>query len=139
MDNVYKVFVYGTLKRGFPNFAKWMGDARFVGEAVTVERWPLYVAGRRRVPYLLDNSGEGFAVNGELFEVDAAGLARVDILESVGQPGGYFRRQIKVAASGQCLQAWVYLVSKVPEPVVEGPLACYALDGGYVGRGERGV
>ena len=57
------VFVYGTLKRGQPNHEKLTnlenGKATFVGEARTVEKWPLVVATKFNIPFLLDKQGLG--------------------------------------------------------------------------------
>eukprot|EP00757_Euglenozoa_sp_SAG-D1_P008854 gene8854-2929_t len=38
-------FVYGTLKRGLPNYPFWLDDldCEFVGEAKTVNTYPLFV------------------------------------------------------------------------------------------------
>ena len=46
----FLVFVYGTLKRGQPNH-HWLSTAengwqRFIGEAVTEEKFPLVIASR---------------------------------------------------------------------------------------------
>ena len=62
-QSLYRIFVYGTLKRGQPNhhvltnerngLAKWLGPARLVN------KHPLVVAGRYNMPVLLDKEGEG--------------------------------------------------------------------------------
>lgn len=81
------VFVFGTLKRGFPLHARGLGGAVFVGRARTVRGYPLVIAGPWFAPMMLDEPGRGHRVEGELFEVDAAVLDRLDKLESVGRPG----------------------------------------------------
>ncbi len=108
------VFVYGTLKRGFPNYAAYMQAAEFLGTGTTVEKYPLVLSGNRYVPCLLDRPGEGCVVAGELFRVDDGGLRRLDDLEAVGQPGGYVRRSIAVRMTGGGqpaeMEAFAYLM-----------------------------
>ena len=94
------VFVYGTLKRGFPNYPAYMHAAQFVGICRTAEKYPLVLNGDRHVPCMLDTPGKGSAVSGELYRVDGAGLQRLDDLEAVGRPGGYERRIIEVLMDG---------------------------------------
>ena len=57
------VFVFGTLKQGFPNFATNKG-ARVAGDFMTVERYPLYLVGERYSPWLVDAAGKGERVVG---------------------------------------------------------------------------
>ena len=53
-----KLFVYGTLKRGEPNHY-WLtdqhgeGSARFTGQGVTVDTWPLVVVTQYNIPMML--------------------------------------------------------------------------------------
>lgn len=55
-----KVFFYGTLKRGQPNYDKVESNrCEFVGEAVTVEKWPLIIGTEYNVPFLLYKKGVG--------------------------------------------------------------------------------
>ncbi len=115
------VFVYGTLKRGFPNYAAYLQTAEFLGTCKTEEKYPLVLNGQRYVPCLLDRPGEGCVVAGELFRVDDRGLRRLDGLEAVGRPGGYVRRSISVRMTGgrqsAAMEAFVYLMP--PENVTE--------------------
>ena len=129
------LFVYGSLKEGFPNFHVNRGR-RLPGEFRTLQPYPLYlVAGR--LPCLLPARGEGLQVQGQLFEVTADALALMDALERVGQPGGYRRELIDVqsmdaaAAAGEPIAAYAYLQSaamlEAAGPHV-GPLALYTLE-----------
>lgn len=129
----HRVFVYGTLKEGFPNFRVNRG-ARLAGEFVTVEAHPLYVLGRCPVPWLLELPGEGHPVRGQVFEVDDAALAAMDELEMVSVPGWYVRRRIRVRpaepARGAPIEAFVYFgcASRLAGvPVHRGPIAEYTL------------
>lgn len=57
------VFVYGTLKGRCPNNYilenSENGKAEFLFEALTVELFPLIVATKYEIPFLLDRSGIG--------------------------------------------------------------------------------
>ncbi|RQM21923.1 hypothetical protein B5M09_009324 [Aphanomyces astaci] len=90
------VFVYGTLKRGFPNYALYLGPAvdlkkaTFLGDAITCTPYPLVVGGDRFVPFLLSVPGEGVPIAGEVYAVDASTLEALDILEGISS--GYYKR-----------------------------------------------
>ena len=60
---MYRVGVYGTLKKGFPNHSKMLnkenGLARFVKNAVTKYKYPLVIASCTNTPYLLNQKGTG--------------------------------------------------------------------------------
>ena len=57
------VFVYGTLKKGEPNHhliaQRTGGVATLIGIAKTVKKWPLIIASRYNIPYLLYSEGKG--------------------------------------------------------------------------------
>jgi gamma-glutamylcyclotransferase (GGCT)/AIG2-like uncharacterized protein YtfP len=101
------LFIYGTLMPGLRLEAQMQG-ARFVGAAqvpgrlVDVGRYPGFL------------TGEGL-VTGEVYEVDAAHLARLDAVEDM-VPGDraasqYWREEVTVASGpllGQPVQTYVY-------------------------------
>jgi gamma-glutamylaminecyclotransferase len=124
------VFVFGTLKQGFPNFATNAGR-RIEGEYLTVERYPLYLVGARHSPWLIDLPGQGHRVAGQLFEVDEAALARMDALERIGEPDGYRRERIRVmrcdGSAAEAVEAFVYLQPNSPsrDEIRFGPLDAY--------------
>lgn len=93
------VFIYGTLKRGFPFHEQGLVGARMLGEVETVHPYPLYVAGPFFGPMMLDKAGEGLRVRGELYEVEDDWLPVLDALEAVGEPGS-FRSTIEVMPLG---------------------------------------
>ncbi len=131
---VHRVFVYGTLKDGFPNFHVNRG-ARVAGAFATVDAYPLYVIGACHVPWLVDRAGEGHPVLGQVFEVDDAGLAEMDALELVDQPGWYRRAGILVRrhpeAGGEPLPVFVYFgdPERLREKAVHlGPIPEYLAD-----------
>jgi len=60
-----RVFVYGTLKKGFPNHylladntGKY-GEAKFIGEGTTVDQYPMVIIGKYNIPGLLAEKGTG--------------------------------------------------------------------------------
>jgi gamma-glutamylaminecyclotransferase len=107
-----RLFVLGTLKRGFP-LHEHMEGATFLGRYRTVDRLPMLVAGPRFAPMLLDEPGLGYQVRGELYELDPERLAHIDALESVGRPGN-FRKEIAVESvdGGRQDRAQVYIKSR---------------------------
>ena len=125
------VFVYGTLKEGFPNFHANLGS-RVPGEFETAQAYPLYIIGDSRVPWLVDRPGEGQPVAGQLYRVDAPALALMDELEQVDHPGWYARRTIAVRPrgrpEGEAAEAFVYFGSTArlaDTTIHEGPIAEY--------------
>lgn len=95
MPTLDTLFVYGTLKEGFGNHHINAGT-RVPGEYVTLQAHGLYIVGPHRYPWLVDSDARGLAVRGQLFRVDAAALARMDVLEQVDEPGWYTRHIIQV-------------------------------------------
>jgi gamma-glutamylaminecyclotransferase len=127
MDHL--VFVFGTLKEGFPNFATNRGT-RVGGTFTTCTPYPLYLVGERHVPWLVDRPGEGLAVDGEVYRVDDATLAAMDRLERVTEPDGYRRLPLQVQESGSGERRVVQAYLKPPAQLVAGevragPLAAY--------------
>ena len=127
------LFVYGSLKEGFPNFHVNAGR-RVPGDFLTAQPYPLYLA-HGWLPCLLPLPGQGLQVRGQLFEVDAAQLQAMDALERVGESGGYQRVAIEVqdseAGAESRLLAHVYVQSPSmiatggPHP---GPLVEYTME-----------
>jgi len=136
------VFVFGTLKQGFPNFAVNRGR-RVEGVFRTVQPHPLVLVGERCVPWMIDVPGSGQRVAGELYEVDAAALAAMDELEGVGRADGYHRKALQVQAADATVvtaQAYMKLTDQVVQGDVRiGPLAEYTLEHAalYRKRGEQ--
>jgi gamma-glutamylaminecyclotransferase len=104
------VFVFGTLKEGFPNFATNRG-VRVAGAFRTCAAYPLYLVGERHVPWLVNSPGAGVRVSGEIFRVDGAALAAMDRLERVAEPDGYRREVLEIEGgdSPELLLAYAYV------------------------------
>jgi gamma-glutamylaminecyclotransferase len=86
---MHRVFVFGTLKAGFPLHDEALGDTPKLCCGRTVDRFPMFVAGPWFAPMMMDEPGTGLQVLGELYEVDDHRLAAIDRLESMGKPGNY--------------------------------------------------
>lgn len=82
------LFVYGTLKRGGANQEQMAGQI-FLGPARTAPGVTLYSLGE--YPGLVADADDRDGVAGELWSVDAAGLARLDAFEGV--PEGLYVRE----------------------------------------------
>ncbi|NMV40559.1 gamma-glutamylcyclotransferase family protein [Ralstonia insidiosa] len=133
MSDHVLVFVFGTLKEGFPNFQTNRGR-RIPGEYRTVERFPLYLVGERMSPWMIDLAGEGEHVEGQLFSVDAETLAAMDRLERIHEADGYRRIEISVTlttgSNGLETAAFAYVKpegSLANADVRKGPMPRYAL------------
>ncbi|MDJ0778722.1 MAG: gamma-glutamylcyclotransferase family protein [Gammaproteobacteria bacterium] len=126
------VFVFGTLKSGFPNAASNQGR-RLPGDFRTSENWRLYLVGERHSPWLVSSPGEGLPVRGQLFAVDAAALAVMDRLERVQLADGYRRIEIRVVAETDAREYDAFAYARSPiqlaaASVRSGPFEEYTLE-----------
>eukprot|EP00747_Dinoflagellata_sp_TGD_P131647 gnl/TRDRNA2_/TRDRNA2_174992_c0_seq1.p1 gnl/TRDRNA2_/TRDRNA2_174992_c0~~gnl/TRDRNA2_/TRDRNA2_174992_c0_seq1.p1 ORF type:complete len:180 (-),score=25.37 gnl/TRDRNA2_/TRDRNA2_174992_c0_seq1:102-641(-) len=105
--NKYTIFVYGTLKRGFTNYKRYLGvaeaagKAKFLGCAETSESF-LLASRATRGPVLMEpqiTEAECHRVKGEVYSVDDSTLQAMDLLEGVDK-GNYYRRLVSVCMSG---------------------------------------
>lgn len=83
------IFVYGTLKRDGSNHS-YMHGQRFVGEALTAPYFRLYDLGG--YPGMVADANQGLNIQGEVWEVDAEALKRLDELEDI--EGGEYAREV---------------------------------------------
>ncbi|KAK2908505.1 hypothetical protein Q8A67_004342 [Cirrhinus molitorella] len=92
------VFVYGTLKKGQPNYFRMQdpanGQAKFLAHARTVEPYPLVIATKYNIPFLLNEPGKGQHVQGEIYSVDQNMLEFLDKFEKC--PKWYRRTKIEL-------------------------------------------
>lgn len=96
-----RVFCYGSLKKGFGNHSL-LTEATYVGRALTEGRFTmLHLGGFPGIVQQGDTS-----IHGELYDVDAALLYRLDRLE--GHPNFYIRTPISVLPTTDSLDeaAW---------------------------------
>jgi gamma-glutamylcyclotransferase (GGCT)/AIG2-like uncharacterized protein YtfP len=100
------VFVYGTLKRGGANHPCLAGQ-RFLGAARTAPGYRLFALGD--FPGMVAIAGDRSGVTGEVWQVDAACLARLDDLEGLAE-GLYRRERIALLApfDGKSVETYIY-------------------------------
>jgi len=80
IDGRTRLFVYGTLKRGYSRAAA-MATQRFLGEARTTPAYRMYDCGS--YPGLAESPEDGLEIEGEVWEVDAICLTELDEVEGV--------------------------------------------------------
>lgn len=98
--NHHKIFVYGSLKKGFGNHS-FLSDSTFLGTTTTAEStYSMLSLGA--FPAVIPG-GEN-AIQGELYEVDDSTLQDIDKLE--GNGSFYERAQVSLS-NGEV--AWMYL------------------------------
>lgn len=112
-DQRHYLFVYGTMKRGFPNHSRISGrpNNQFVGDARTTGG--SYLMGSRTsgkdivVPMVNRHSGGSFNILGELYIVDGPTIFNMDLAE--GCPDVYIRKDVPVITDGTPYSASMYL------------------------------
>ncbi len=96
-----RVFVYGTLKRGFP-LHKHLSSARFLGYGKLLG-FEMYDLGW--YPGIVPGKGEVF---GEVYEIDLKTLMILDLIEDEGEE--YERKLLPVTMEdGSTISAFVYV------------------------------
>ena len=101
-----KIFVYGTLKKGYHNHRLLEGFACMPAKAPGIDL-------HRGFHFPYATKGPGTAI-GELYEITDEALAKIDKLE--GHP--YFYQRVKHKVYDQDFkshEAWVYVYSKAKE------------------------
>ncbi|MES2206524.1 MAG: gamma-glutamylcyclotransferase family protein [Pseudomonadota bacterium] len=126
------VFVFGTLKEGFPNFSINQG-IRIPGIFLTQNRYPFYLVGERFSPWLINEPGKGKFVKGQVFSIDQTTLTNMDQLERTAEPDGYSRETIAVIADSgaETYDVYVYLknANQLEKAHIQlGPLSDYTLE-----------
>ena len=104
-----RIFVYGTLKQGGSNH-RYLAGQQFLGEGHTTPGYTLYSLGD--YPGMVPAPGDQAGVAGEVWNLDAACLAKLDWLEGVKE-GLYERVPIILAApfNEQPIETYLYLRS----------------------------
>jgi gamma-glutamylaminecyclotransferase len=115
---MFPLFVFGTLKEGFPNFGVNKG-VRLPGGFLTKFRYPLYLVGERYSPWLVLSEGEGFRIRGQVFRVDEKARIEMDTLERIDAVDGYRRVQIPVISESSNEEILVSVYGK-PVDQLEG-------------------
>lgn len=98
-----KIFVYGTLKKNHGNHRYYLEDAKFLGHAITVDKYTMYSRG---IPFVTKDPF--VQIHGEVYEITEDQLRPIDSLE--GHPQWYKRELISVQLeTGEIIEAWIYL------------------------------
>ncbi len=110
----HTLFVYGSMKRGYPNHSRISSQpgTKFLGACETLAGG--YIMGTRTsgrgitVPVVRNGAGApGYNIIGELYEVRGPTLLTVDLAEGV--PNVYNRENVSIFVSGTILGASMYL------------------------------
>lgn len=103
---MHRVFVYGSLKRGYHNNAV-LSESQFIGERFTEDKtWVMRSLSSFPGVLRCDRPSSAAAISGELYEVDDRTLKRLDRLESNGQ---FYQREL-VHLRGEDSPAWMYVL-----------------------------
>jgi gamma-glutamylcyclotransferase (GGCT)/AIG2-like uncharacterized protein YtfP len=115
----HKVFVYGTLKKGYSNH-RLLSNAVPLGKATSTVRWAM-VGKSMPFPYLLNKDTKGEFVAGEVYLVDDKELAALDRLE--GTPHHYRKDYITVQYQDLTIdRVNVYVKTTVSKDILCKPL-----------------
>lgn len=138
---MHYIFVFGTLKAGFPNF-EYNSGQRIDGDFQTAEKYLLYLVGERYSPWLIDNHSltkeapdlaAAQQVIGQVFQVDDQGLQMMDTLERITEDDGYQRVTTQVISLNdhQAHQAFIYIKQREQlnlNEIKQGPFKEYLLE-----------
>lgn len=94
---MHRVFVYGTLKRGFCNHYL-LENQKFLGTTRTAPQFDIFAFDKSN-PFPIMTEGTE-RVSGEVYEVDDTAIKRLDVLESEGRL--YHRVVIDTENFGKC-------------------------------------
>ncbi|WP_234828041.1 gamma-glutamylcyclotransferase family protein [Sinorhizobium fredii] len=72
MERPQFVFIFGTLKKGFPLHRRGLAHAAYLGPYRTAANYPMLVAGPWFAPMMFHEPGSGLRVSGELYAIDPA-------------------------------------------------------------------
>lgn len=95
-----KVFVYGSLKKGYHNYPV-LKDSEYLGTFKTKGKYDMFSLGS--FPAVIKNSHNYF-INGELYSVTDEVLNDLDELEG----NGYFYKRYLTPLQGYDEDVWVY-------------------------------
>ncbi|KYM87051.1 hypothetical protein ALC53_03668 [Atta colombica] len=135
---LHRVFVYGTLKQSEPNHGLMKdtanGYAKFLGLGKTTVQYPLVIATKYNIPFLLKKPNTGNYVFGEIYDVDSNMLKRLDELEE--HPQFYERTEETVLLASEAAfksektfeevsestKAWIYFLPKFKSSLLDGTM-----------------
>jgi gamma-glutamylcyclotransferase (GGCT)/AIG2-like uncharacterized protein YtfP len=111
-------FVYGTLKRGEPNYERLLRDRTLAEEDAVLEPAAMYTAGP--YPFLVTAadllptpqaqvSGQLMTIHPELYDQTLQQLDELEEYDPADPRSMYLRRDISVTCAGQPRRAWIYV------------------------------
>lgn len=106
-----RIFVYGTLKRRFSNH-HLISKCNYLGEAETIDKYPMVVTKSSYYPYLLLNKGIGNYIQGELYCITNSTLHILDQLENY--PNHYDRKFIDIQTEDNNIEKALIYFLKTP-------------------------
>ena len=136
---MHKLFIYGTLKRGYPNHNGYLKDEKYLGEFQTTECYPLLIANKWFAAVMLLEPGVGERVRGELYLVNDCKLSDLDQLEHTHHSKGYRRVEIEIQNidSQELVCAFTYMKERLHvKDVSSGYLSEY-MDRRYIPMHKR--
>ena len=119
IDEKNILFVYGSLKRGFDNHNILLQDSRYLGKAITVDKFGMFQDTFGNYPYLI--SVPIMQIYGELYEIKSTALwKKLDEFEGV--PDYYDRKRITVRLDGDIYDSFVYIQPHTNVPKDKKPI-----------------
>lgn len=97
------VATYGTLKKDYNNYKRYLTQSEYIGSGITQDKYPLII---KDMPHMIEEEGIGFQVEVDVFTVSAQVLKDLDVLE--GHPTWYRRKVIPIEFNGKTHSCWVY-------------------------------
>jgi gamma-glutamylcyclotransferase (GGCT)/AIG2-like uncharacterized protein YtfP len=116
---MHKVFVYGTLRKGYGN-NRLLTQATFLSKGETVNKYTMFASG---IPYV-NKHIETDTIKGELYEVTDKELERLDLLEgynpSKHEDSWYKREKVDIKdENGSIEEAYIYFNDTKTNTIVE--------------------
>ena len=112
-EKTYKVFVYGSLMKGFDGYETYMQKAKFIGKA--------YVKGELRYSFsdypvaIINNKNNEF-ITGELYEIDETTLNSLRKYEGTDSfLTCYMEKETEVKIGNDTINAKIFTVSPLKE------------------------
>ena len=107
------LFVYGTLKRGFP-YHNLLKDSKFIDSALTQKKFIMYSNGSYPLIFPDETNKKSGYVKGEVYSVDKNILKILDEFEDVPEEYLRIKTEVKLLNKGEIISSYVYISSKKP-------------------------
>lgn len=103
IEEGFLVATYGTLKKDYNNYKRYLTRSEYLGAVTTKHKYPLVI---KDMPHMIEEEGIGFQVDVDVFTVSPEVLKDLDVLE--GHPTWYKRKVIPIDLNGETYSCWVY-------------------------------